>query len=78
MFEVADLEAKSVFVLISPRGTQGCVVYLWIGRECNEQKENDEMYWQSIAREFLKQLECGERAIIRVCILFSLVHMMNV
>jgi hypothetical protein len=75
MFEVADLEAKSVFVLISPRGTQGYVVYLWIGRECNEQKEDDEMYWQSIAQEFLKQLECGERVIIRVCLLFSVVNM---
>ena len=73
MFDVDDLDSKAVFVLILPRATQEYVVYVWIGRDCTEQKENDELYWQSIARKFLQQLECGECVNVRVSIVFSVI-----
>ena len=63
MFDVGDLDAKAVFVLVAPQQTEEYVVYVWVGRECNQQTENDEMYWQSIAREFLLDLKRGARSV---------------
>ena len=67
MFDVGDLDAKAVFVLVTPLQTEEYVVYVWVGRECNQQTENDEMYWQSIAQEFLLDLKRGARNVC-VCV----------
>ena len=73
MFDVGDLDAKAVFVLVASQQTEEYVVYVWVGRECNQQKENDEMYWQSIAQGFLHDLKCGARVLTRVCISFLII-----
>ena len=67
MFDVGDLDAKAVFVPVVPQQTKEYVVNVSVGRESNQQTENDEMYWQSIAQEFLLDLKRGARNVC-VCV----------